>query len=145
MITRASVDIAAPAERVWEVFTDVEQWPTWTASVSSVEPLDGPAIEVGHRFRIKQPRMPLLVWEVTEVAPGRSWTWVVRASGATTTATHEITPRGTSACTVAQSIDQRGVVGMMVAVLMRRLTKRYLALEGEGLKKASEQVRPRAT
>ena len=97
VITRASVDIAAPAERVWEVFTDVEQWPSWTASVSSLEPLDGPAIAVGHRFRIKQPRMPALVWQVTEVDAPRSWTWAVRSAGATTEATHEVSPCGVDA------------------------------------------------
>ncbi len=145
MITRASVDIAAPAERVWQVFTDVQQWPTWTASVSSLEPLDGPAIAVGHRFRIKQPRMPVLVWEVTGVDPGRSWTWAVHSSGATTSASHEVSPRGASACTVTQVIDQRGVLGAIVAVLMRRLTRRYLALEGSGLKSASEKAQPLAS
>jgi uncharacterized protein YndB with AHSA1/START domain len=140
VITRASVDIAAPADRVWEVFTDVEQWPSWTASVSSLEPLDGPAIAVGHRFRIKQPRMPILVWEVSEVDAPRSWTWAVRSAGATTVASHEISPRGASACVVTQVIDQRGPLGIVVAVLMRRLTKRYLALEGNGLKAASEKA-----
>jgi uncharacterized protein YndB with AHSA1/START domain len=145
VITRASVDIAASAERVWDVFTDVRQWPSWTASVSSLEPLDGPAVEVGHRFRIKQPRMPVLVWEVTKVDAPRSWTWVVRAPGATTSATHEVSPRGAGECVVTQEIDQRGVLGLAVAVLMRRLTRRYLALEGEGLKSVSERAHPIAS
>jgi uncharacterized membrane protein len=145
MITRASVDIAASAERVWEVFTDVERWPSWTASVSSLEPLDGPAIAPGHRFRIKQPRMPVLVWGVAEVDVPRSWTWVVRSAGATTYASHEVSPRGPSACVVTQVIDQRGPLGLVVALMMRRLTRRYLELEGQGLKAASEKAHPLAS
>ena len=70
MITDSSVDIDAPASLVWDVFSDVERWPEWTASVTRLVALDGPGIAVGKRFEIKQPRMPKLVWEVTEVVPG---------------------------------------------------------------------------
>ena len=61
-----SVEIDAPARVVWDVFTDVERWPEWTASVTRIEALDGGELAVGKRFAIKQPRLPRLVWEVTE-------------------------------------------------------------------------------
>jgi uncharacterized membrane protein len=144
VITGATFGISASAERVWEVFTDVTRWPSWTASVTSIEPIDGPGIEVGHRFRIKQPRLPIVVWQVTEVDPQRSWTWVVRSAGATTSASHEISARGPDQCVVTQTIDQRGPLGLVFAVLTRRLTRRYLALEGRGLKAASERAHPLA-
>ena len=63
MITDCGVDIEAPATVVWDVFSDVECWPEWTASVSRLVALDGPGLAVGKRFEIKQPRMPKLVWE----------------------------------------------------------------------------------
>src|SRR6202162_4886260 len=69
MQTHSSVEIAAPASLVWYVFSDVERWPEWTASVPRLVALDGPGLAVGKRFEIKQPRMPKLVWEVTEVNP----------------------------------------------------------------------------
>ena len=75
MNTTATIEITAAAEHVWAVFSDVRGWPTWTQSVTSVEPLDGPDLEVGHRFRIKQPWLPPLVWEVTAVDAPRGWTW----------------------------------------------------------------------
>ncbi len=37
-------------------------------------------------------------------------------------------------------IDQRGVLGVLVGRLTRRLTRRYLRLEGDGLKAAVEKV-----
>lgn len=138
MITDSSIEIDAPAARVWEVFTDVERWAEWTASVERITALDGAGIEVGKRFEIKQPRMPTLVWEVTEVVPGTGWTWAQRSPGGTTLAVHEVVPQGTDRTLVRQRIDQRGPVGVTVGVLMRRLTKRYLELEANGLKARSE-------
>jgi uncharacterized membrane protein len=138
MITESSIEIAAPAAVVWEVFTDVERWPEWTASVERLVALDGPGIEVGKRFEISQPRLPQLVWEVTEVAPGVAWTWRQRSFGGTSSATHEVTALDGGRTLVRQRIDQRGPVGVTVGLLMRRLTRRYLTLEGEGLKARSE-------
>ena len=143
MITDSSVEIDAPAPTVWDVFADVERWPTWTASVERVVPLDGPGIDVGKRFEIKQPRLPKLVWEVTEVDPGVSWTWRQRSPGGTTLASHEVVPQGSDRTLVRQRIEQRGPVGVAVGMLMGRLTKRYLDLEAQGLKACSEQLRRR--
>jgi uncharacterized protein YndB with AHSA1/START domain len=141
MQTDSSIEIDASAPTVWHVFTDVERWPEWTASVSRLVALDGAGIEVGRRFEIKQPRMPNLVWEVTAVEPGRSWTWRQRSPGGTTLATHWVEAQGAHRTIVRQRIDQRGPVGVTVGVLMRRLTQRYLELEAQGLKARSEAAR----
>jgi uncharacterized membrane protein len=138
MITDSSIDIDAPAHLVWDVFTDVERWSEWTASVQRITALDGPGIEVGKRFEIKQPRMPKLVWEVTEVHPGTGWTWVQRSPGGTTVAVHEVVAQGDERTLVRQRLEQRGPVGALVGLLMRGLTKRYLELEARGLKARSE-------
>ncbi|MGX9790484.1 SRPBCC family protein [Mycobacterium sp. MMS18-G62] len=139
MITDSDVGIDAPAAVVWDVFSDVERWPEWTASVTRLVALDGPGIAVGKRFEIKQPRMPKLIWEVTEVTPGMSWTWVQRSPGGVTLARHELVAEPAGRTLVRQQIDQRGPVGALVGLLMRRMTKRYLELEAAGLKARSEQ------
>src|SRR5688572_11970112 len=114
MITDSSIEIDAPASVVWEVFADVERWAGWTESVERVTALDGPGLAVGKRFRIEQPKFPKLVWEVTEVTPGRSWTWRQRSPGGTTFATHEVVPQGIDRTLVNQRIDQRGPIGWVV-------------------------------
>src|SRR3954447_4856187 len=139
MITDSSVEISAPAPTVWEVFVDVERWPQWTASVERLVALDGPGLKVGRRFEIKQPKMPKLVWEVTEVVPGVSWTWRQRSAGATTLASPELEVLDARRTLVRQRIDQGGPLGVATGVLMRRMTRRYLDLEGQGLKACSEQ------
>jgi uncharacterized membrane protein len=140
MITECGIDVDAPASVVWDVFSDVERWPEWTASITRLVGLDGPGIAVGRRFEIKQPRMPKLVWEVTEVSPGQSWTWVQRSPGGLTVARHEVTALSEGRARVRQQLDQRGPVGALFAVMMQRMTRRYLDLEAEGLKARSEQT-----
>jgi uncharacterized membrane protein len=140
MITECGIDIDAPAAVVWDVFSDVERWPEWTASVTRLVALDGPGIAVGKRFAIKQPRMPRLVWEVTEVDAGVAWTWVQRSPGGLTLASHDVIALSDGRARVHQLIDQRGPVGALVGVLMRRMTRRYLDLEAAGLKSRSERA-----
>jgi len=139
MITDSSVTIAADARVVWETFADVEAWPTWTASVTRLTALGERDLAVGRRYRIEQPRMPKLVWEVTELDPGVSWTWRQRSPGGTTLASHWVEPQPDGTTLVRQRIDQRGPIGVLVGVLMRRLTRRYLELEAQGVKAASER------
>lgn len=141
MITRTEKEIAAPAEVVWQVFSAVERWPEWTESVTKLTALDGPELRPGARFEIRQPRFPKLVWEVTAVEPGASWTWVTRSPGATTTATHNVRPAGPDRTVVEQVLDQGGVLGGLVARLMAATTRRYLEMEAAGLKARSEERR----
>lgn len=138
MISYSSVDIDAPADLVWTVFAEVETWPDWTASVTELTGLDGPQLAVGHRFEIKQPRMPKLVWTVTEIVPGSSWTWVQRSPGGVTSARHQVSATASGHTLVRQELEQSGPLGALVGMLMRRMTQRYLTREAQGLKARSE-------
>ena len=140
MFNEDSVEIEAPPQLVWDVFSDVEHWPDWTASVTSLVGLDGPALAVGKRFAIKQPGMQKLVWKVTEIDPGSSWTWVQRSPGVLVTARHDVTAQPGGRTLVRQQLDQRGVLGALVGRLMVKKTKRFLEQEAQGLKARSEQL-----
>ena len=132
-----SAVIAAPASTVWEVYRDVEHWPEWTESVTSVELLDPGPLRVGSRARVRQPRLPVAEWTVTEIDEGRSFTWVARGPGVRTTGTHLVEPHADGARATAILV-QAGPLGPVVGFLTRGLTKRYLAMEAAGLKARAE-------
>ena len=145
MRTNCTIEVDAPVGVVWEIFTDVERWPEWTASVTSVTALDGSELEVGRRYEIRQPRLPRLIWEVTHLDAGTTWTWRQRSPGASTAATHEVVDLGAARSLVRQRLEQSGPIGTLTGRLTQRLTRRYLDLEAKGLKARAEVGHARAT
>ncbi|HEX6328548.1 MAG TPA: SRPBCC family protein [Jiangellaceae bacterium] len=130
----ASIDIAAPAERVFAVYSDVERWPEWTRSVTSVERLDDGPLRVGSRARVRQPRLPTAVWEVTELVPDRSFTWVARGPGIVTTGSHVVTPLDGNGVKATAALEQAGPLGSLMGRLTKRLTNEYLETEVRALR-----------
>jgi uncharacterized membrane protein len=140
MIVDESIEIDAPAQLVWEVFSDVERWPEWTASVTSLVARDGAGLAVGKRFAVKQPGMSTLQWKVTEIDPGSSWTWVQRSPGVRVSARHWVSAQPDGRTLVRQELDQRGVLGVLVGRLMAKKTVRFLQQEAQGLKARAEEL-----
>ena len=128
-----SVSIAAPPHQVFDRYVDVARWPEWLETMTSVERLDDGPLRVGSRTRIKQPKLPVAVWEVTALEPGRSWTWVARGPGVFTTASRVVNPAGDGSHVTA-SLDQQGPLGGVLGRLTKGMTERYLRIEGESLK-----------
>ena len=126
---------------VWSVYSDVERWPEWTASVRTSEYADGADLVVGARVRIDQPKLPTAQWEVTAVDPGRSWTWVAKGPGVRTTATHTLVAVDAGTTRVHQTIEQHGPLGVVIAKVYGRLTRDYLRMEAAGLKHRCEHHR----
>ncbi len=135
-----TVEIAAPVERVWEVLSDIEHWPEWTETVTSVKRLDEGPLRLGSRAKIDQPKIPETEYVVTQLDPGRSFTWVASGPGVTTTARHdvEVVPEGRSRVTLA--VKQSGWLGSVMGRFYRGLTNRYLASEADGLKSRCEDA-----
>jgi uncharacterized membrane protein len=131
-----SIDIAAPAERVWTVMSDIERWHEWTPSVTSIKRLDSGPFDVGSRAVVRQPRFPPALWRVVAFEPGR-FTWVSTAPGLLVVARHFVESVGvTSRATL--SLELQGVFGGLIGRLTKDITERYLALEANGLKARSE-------
>ena len=71
-----SLTIDAPAAKVYDAFVDLSHWLEWNPHFKEVRPLGEGPLATGSRARIALKRSPFAsVWEVTEVNPGRSFTW----------------------------------------------------------------------
>jgi uncharacterized protein YndB with AHSA1/START domain len=136
-----TVEIAAPPERVWEVLIDVEHWSEWTATVTWVRRLDEGPLRRGSRAKIRQPRIPETEYVVTELEPGRSFTWVATGPGVLTTARHTAEPLSGDGTRVRLSVSQSGWLGSVMGRFYRGLTDCYLANEADGLRASCEEQR----
>ena len=138
-----TVGINAPPEVVWAVLSDVESWPEWTASVTSVRSIRPGPLQVGSRVRIKQPRLPVTVWTVSDLVEGERFTWTATSPGVNTRASHRVIPAAEGS-QATLSIDQAGILGRLVGLLYGRLTRRYVQMEAAGLKQRSEESAPQS-
>jgi len=136
--TEQRVPISAEPAAVWAVIADVERWHEWTPSITSIELLDPGPPAVGSRALVRQPRLPPVRWEITEWTPGYGFTWVSHSPGARSVGEHYVdsAPGGSVA---RLTLEQTGPVGALVGLLIRGLTRRYVGMEGAGLKRRCEQ------
>jgi uncharacterized protein YndB with AHSA1/START domain len=134
-----TIDIDAPAEVVWDVIVDVEHWPQWTATMTSVEREAGSGpLTVGERVRVRQPRLPVLRWTVTDVQPGRSFAWSASGPGIRSVGDHAVVPRAGGGSTATVRFTSTGPFAGLSWLLLGRLTRSYVRTEAEGLKERSE-------
>ncbi len=139
-----TVATAAAPDRVWAAFAAVTELPRWTASMTSVTPLDGAELAVGHRYRIKQPGFPPLVWTVDEVSEGALFSWVARSAGVRTRAYHRLEQQPDGPVVITIGLSQRGPLAGLIARLTGAKTRRFLKLEAAGLKAAAEAAPPQS-
>ena len=132
-----TIDINAPADVVWPVMSNPYRWYEWTPSITSVTQLDGEPFAIGTRVQIRQPKLPPAIWKVTEIVPGRSFTWASSGPGFRTIGHHVVEPTPTGS-RVTLSITIEGVLGGLLGSLTKGITERYIALEAKGLKARSE-------
>jgi uncharacterized protein YndB with AHSA1/START domain len=134
---RRTVQVATDPATLWDGLVDVEAWPKWTASMQRVERLDAGDLHVGSAARVKQPGFLPSTWRVTELEPGRSFTWQSSSPGITTRGEHLIANDGATT-TLTLTLHQRGPLASLVGLLAGRRSRRYVDMEAEGLRRAAE-------
>jgi uncharacterized membrane protein len=135
-----SIEINAPQRRVWDVLSDLEAWPRRIETVESVELLTPPPLATGGRVRLKQPKLPEGDWDVTVWDAPSYFEWTQQTSGITSIAGHRVEALGEGRARLTLTLDMRGLLVPVVGVFYKGLTNRYMSLEAEGMKRASESA-----
>jgi len=138
MSVRVTISIAAPIAHVWSVLADVEHWPDWTPTITTVQRLERGPFGPGSAARIKQPKLPPVVWTVSEFVPLDHFTWSVASPGAVTIAGHQLAPGPDGSVTVTLSIHRTGPLAPLLDLVFGNLTREYVTTEAQCLKRTVE-------
>lgn len=141
---QTAIDIDATPATVWRTLTDVESWPAWTASMTKVERLQKGDLGVGSTARVTQPKLKAAVYTVTECEPGRSFVWEMKATGVKVRASHIVEDLGEGRARMVLGIEQTGALSGLISLLYGKMTRQYVSMEAEGLKKAAETPETKA-
>ena len=133
-----SIDINASQQGVWDVLSDLQAWPRRIDTVESVELLTPSPIAKGSRVRLKQPKLPEGVWDVTVWDPPSYFAWTQKTGGITSVAGHRVEALDEGRARLTLTLDMRGFLTPVVALFYRGLTNQYMTREADGMKRASE-------
>lgn len=139
MVIIDEIQIDAPPDIVWQVTEDIERWPTWTPTMTSVKRIDRGPIGVGTTAFVKQPGEPEATWVVTEFASGRLFAWETRRPGLRMLATHEVSASGDGTKNILR-FEVRGPVAVVLWPVVRRTIGQVLKTENRALKKHCETL-----
>ena len=135
-----SIDIDARKERVWDVLSDLEAWPQRIETVDVVELLTPAPVGEGSRVRLKQPKLPEGVWEVTVWDAPSYFEFRQQSGGVTTVAGHRVEALEEGRSRLTLTLDMRGLLVPVFGRFYKGLTTRYMTIEAKGLKHAAESA-----
>lgn len=133
------VTIDAPAGTVWALTLDVEGWPSFTPTMTSVRRLDGGPLAVGSRAVVKQPGQGERTWTVTTLEPPRRFRWETRVLGTRMVGVHEAEPTGDHSCRSRLAVELTGWTSGLLGALLGKQIATAITTENAGLKQRAEQ------
>lgn len=139
-----AVDVDGSVERVWDVLADVESWPGWTPTMTSVRRLEDGAFGLDSTAEVRQPKLGRNVWRVSGWEPGRRFEWTTAGPGVTTRADHRIEALDGGRARVTLEVEMTGPLAGVVSLLAGGMTRRFVDTEAASLKKHCETGRPGA-
>ena len=128
------VNIEARPDEVVKVLFDVERWPEWTSTMTSVRRLEKGPLAVGSKARVRQPNLLPAVWRVTELDSASGFRWVNQSIGLRLEAEHWVAGTDTGS-KATLSFRFSGLLGPLAARFYGDQSKRYIDVEAEGLRK----------
>jgi hypothetical protein len=133
-----TITIAAPAAVAGDVMKAVDDWPSWTASMSSVRRTATGPLSAGETVGVKQPKLAASTWTVTRV-DANGFEWTSSSPGVRNVGGHWASDNGDGTCTAELTLSFAGPLARVVKLLYAGLIRRYIRMEAEGLRKAAEE------
>ncbi len=118
-------DIEAPAEILWDLLIDPQQWPSWGPTVRGVE-LQSEQLELGSTGIVTTVVGVGLNFEVTDFDPGARWAWKVAGVPATD---HTVEPLGADRCRVGFGVPWAAAPYLSVCQLALQRLERIATQE----------------
>lgn len=133
-----TLETTAPAERIWQLWTDVGGWPRWDTALVSAH-LDGPFAH-NARGRLQSKGSPESAFSIVELDPGRSYTFAVPLLLAELRVRRTLaqTPVGTR---YTHEVSFVGPLGRLFGLLLGRQFRALLPGVMEQLRRLAEQPR----
>ena len=134
-----SFQINAPIASVWQIMADVERYPDWAPTFEKAEFLGGKTLAEGLRVRLWVKGTPPSEFVVMEFTGGSRFAWETKARGVHARADHllEASAGGTR---LTLTVDTSGFMATLFVPMLKRVSVRNLALEGNALKAQAEAL-----
>lgn len=133
-----TVAVEAAPEVVWAVTEDVEAWPTWSPTMTSVERLDDGPLRAGSTARVRQPKLSPATWTVDEADPASAFVWHTGGVGYQVSAVHHWHGTGTGT-EVRLAAGMTGPLARILWPLTGGTIRKYLDQEAAALKAECER------
>jgi hypothetical protein len=111
-----SIDIYARQQRVWDVLGDLESWSQRIETVDVVELLTPAPVGEGSRVRLKQPKLPEGIWEVTVWDAPSYFEFRQQSGGVTNVAGHRVEALEEGRSRLTLTLEMRGLLVPVVAL-----------------------------
>jgi len=95
---------------------------------------------VGARYRVEQPKLQPAEFTISDWLPPHSFTWKMGTPALSAVAVHTLAPLP-EGCELELKFDFCGPLSWAGGVLAGKLTREYMTLEAEGLKRRAEAAR----
>jgi len=132
-----SITINANQDAVWKVLSDVSRWSEWTPTVTKVEVVDTPELNLNNRYKVVQPKLQPAEWTVTELTTS-NFTWESKTLGVHLLAEHILTSKSASQTDLTLTFAFNGWLGKLIGTIYGKMSADYIQTEAQSLKKRVE-------
>ena len=122
---------------MWKVLADVQKWPEWTPTMTSVRALGSAGLVQGNTFEVKQPGLAKTVFTVEACEEGTAFAWSTRSAGVSTIADHVLSDTSDGGTRIELSIRMSGPGVGLLWVLLGRKVRSFVDTEAESLAAAA--------